>query len=636
MIPLKGKSGPDVTQGLQKMILAINARFPVRVLHTDPGTEFMSGSLSKWLANHGVRVQHSLPTDKKGNGLAERTVGWVKSRIRTLIGSSGLPVHFWPLAARWAAEAHNRSVLNQPKLPAFGQQVLHRVKQPADGVRQIMNRWVVARYACPHSSIPEGHVLVSGEGNLVASRGFRKDTVDPEGLQDLELPILQELEHDLRAQEEAVEGQGDGPSRRLRSKTTVRFVECSEQEDPEALAEGFLASGTYTRKALKEVLSKLPKEAQPHKDRRGLAEDRFVFGAYCHGGLRGLTTDTNRFPLTTRFLNECMRVTLETQGKGVSPTWTALLITRASNVDVHKDFRNEWGSLNHVFAIPGAVELWRAPADGPKPDSVEQPDWRSGLVDDLTEAAVSFNARYPHAVRKHPDWVLVAYTPLGSAKLKEEDWKRLKDYGFKTPPKSNLEPVQVKVVSQSSSSKDPPGKDPDEPENSDSSDFPPPVQGPLEADCQEDSYTPTIGWDVSRGPGDYPRRDLQNGDLFLYLRERFAEHEMDRLLQNGVEEPADLPFLYEEDLLEMGIPLQVVKRIMFGIHPPGTIRPDSPAILGQRTGEVRMYDRSHRQIPWVIQNRTLAHRSPGPPVEGLGVRIAEDDEAVEPGDCLDS
>ena len=49
----------------------------MRILHTDPGTEFMSASLSKWLANHGVRVQHSLPTDKKGNGLAERTVGWV-------------------------------------------------------------------------------------------------------------------------------------------------------------------------------------------------------------------------------------------------------------------------------------------------------------------------------------------------------------------------------------------------------------------------------------------------------------------------------------------------------------------------------------------------------------------------------
>ena len=379
----------------------------------------------------------------------------------------------------------------------------------------------------------------------------------------------------VRFQEEAAEGQGSSPGRRLRSKTAVRFIECSEHDEPEALARECLVKERYTRKALREVLSKLPKEAQTHKDRRGLTEDRFVFGAYCHGGLRGLTTNTKRFPLTTRFLNECMRVTLEAQGEGVSPTWTALLITRTSNVDAHKDFRNEWGSLNHVFAVPGAVELWRAPADGARPDTLEQPDWRSGLVDDLTAAAISFNARYPHAVRKHPDWVLVAYTPLGSAKLKEEDWGKLQTHGFRTP-------VQVKVVSQSSSSHEPPGKEQDEQEESDSSDFPPPVQGPLEADCQEDSYTPTIGWDVTRGPGEYPRRDLQNGDLFVYLRERFAEHELERLLQNGVEEPADLPFLYEKDLLEMGIPLQVVKRLHDGsveIVPAKavcTVKPGSP------------------------------------------------------------
>ncbi|CAE7373674.1 RE1, partial [Symbiodinium necroappetens] len=122
-----------------------------------------------------------------------------------------------------------------------------------------------------------------------------------------------------------------------------------------------------------------------------------------------------------------------------------------------EDFRNEWGSLNHVFAVPGAVELWRN----------------------------------PHAVRKHSDWILVAYTPLGSAKLGEEDWARLRQ----------CHQAQDRVARQ------------------------------------KDSYTTTIGWDVTNGPGDYPR-----------------------LSQHGVEEPSDLPFLYEEDLLEMGIPTQVGAR----------------------------------------------------------------------------
>ncbi|CAE7214926.1 GIP, partial [Symbiodinium sp. CCMP2456] len=54
VIPLKGKSGPEVAEGLQKMILSINTRYPVRILHTDLGTEFISSQLSKWLAGQGV------------------------------------------------------------------------------------------------------------------------------------------------------------------------------------------------------------------------------------------------------------------------------------------------------------------------------------------------------------------------------------------------------------------------------------------------------------------------------------------------------------------------------------------------------------------------------------------------------
>ena len=82
VIPLRGKSGPEVSEALQQMILGIHQKFPMKSVHHDPGTEFASAALSRWLAQHGVRVQHSLPTDKKGNGLSERTVGWIKSRIR--------------------------------------------------------------------------------------------------------------------------------------------------------------------------------------------------------------------------------------------------------------------------------------------------------------------------------------------------------------------------------------------------------------------------------------------------------------------------------------------------------------------------------------------------------------------------
>eukprot|EP00439_Symbiodinium_sp_Y106_P018685 s3226_g2.t1 len=73
-VGLKSKSGADVAAAVQRLILHINQSYPVRVLHCDPGTEFASDRLRAWLAGQAVRLQHTLPTDKRSNGLAERTV----------------------------------------------------------------------------------------------------------------------------------------------------------------------------------------------------------------------------------------------------------------------------------------------------------------------------------------------------------------------------------------------------------------------------------------------------------------------------------------------------------------------------------------------------------------------------------
>ena len=167
VVGLKSKSGPDVTAGLQKLILNISRLFPVKVLHCDPGTEFGSDKLSSWLAQQGVRMQTTVPTDKQANGVAERTVGWMKARARTLLSATSTSPALWPLAMRYAAEAHNRQVLRQPPLPAFGQSVLHKLKRPSGANKELMVRWITATYAAPHLTIPDGHVLISSEGNLV-------------------------------------------------------------------------------------------------------------------------------------------------------------------------------------------------------------------------------------------------------------------------------------------------------------------------------------------------------------------------------------------------------------------------------------------------------------------------------------
>ena len=94
---------------------------------------------------------------------------------------------------------------------------------------------------------------------------------------------------------------------------------------------------------------------------------------------------------------------------------------------------------------------------------------------------------------------------------------------------------------------------------------------------------------------------------------------------------SDLAFLFREDLVEFGIPPQDAQRIMRGVHPLGTVRPDNPNLCSLSTGEVRLIDRQQRQLPWIIQNRTLTQRTPSVPLAGLGVR----DPTLEEEDTYD-
>ena len=132
--------------------------------------------------------------------------------------------------------------------------------------------------------------------------------------------------------------------------------------------------------------------------------------------------------------------------------------------------------------------------------------------------------------------------------------------------------------------------------------------------------TAFVGWDPSGGNAQQePTRNLEEADLYEFLEERQVEGTFNRLRFMGVESPADLWYLYIEDLVELGISLEDAKGIMKGIHPPGTVRPDNPNGISLTTGEVCLFDRDHRQLPRFIQNRTLSHSAPGPPVQGVGI-----------------
>ena len=622
-VGLKSKTGPDVTAGIQQIILRITQRFPLRVLHCDPGTEFTSEALMKWLPGQGVKLQTTIPTDKQGNGLAERVVGWFKSRARTLLAANDLPALYWPVAMRWAAEAHNRAVLLQDPLPAFGQVVLHKLKKPAGGHKELITRWVKTKYGAPHLTVTDGHVLITQEGNLVASRGFRTGAVDAEALKEAQPPPLQEDEAPSEEEELIPDGELPlvPPERRLREKTTIRFVEGDLDEDhPEDLARIGLLDDNFSNEHFRRLVAALEGRELPTADRRGELQGRFVLGAYGHGGQRGVTTLCKSYPKLTLYLNKFLKGHI--QGSEYPAEWATILLVHASDVPIHRDYRNEWNTRNFALCVPGVTELWKGPPhNGRPPDSPPAPDWDSAEVTVLTDEVKSFDPRCYHAVRRSPDWVIVGYSPLGVHKLKEVDRSLLTSCGFSLPTVPGDE-CQVKVVRPNQSKDDehlrPPWERPTQEEN----DGPPPWdQGPLQSDEQPDSNTQLVGWDLSAGATrNSMNADTLPSDLHLFLWQRDIVYLQAELRRLGVEEPEDLIYLYPEDLIEFGLSRWEAERVMFGVHPSGTRRPDNPNNSGLRTGEVRLYDRDNQQIPWVMQNRTLAERCPGPPLPNLGVR----------------
>ncbi|CAE7779988.1 GIP [Symbiodinium sp. CCMP2592] len=630
--PLRTKTGAEVTEAVQQMILRIMQEYPVHNVHHDPGTEFSSTNLQRWLSEKGITVSNSLPTDKKGNGLAERTVGWVKSRVRTLLKGAELPTHWWPLAARWAVHRHNVDVLSLPAPPAFAQPVLHRIKRPADAKKALMERWTEARYGAPHRTIPRGHVLITAAGNLVASKGFKAGTIDPNKLEGLDLPVVQEEEGEdeppLPPPDEPPRSV-ELPSRRMRTKSRVSFVDGAECNEPEVevLAGRFLLDEDYSNDAFRQVAYALQESERPSIDRRGEFESKYVIGAFCHGGKRGVTNLCKKLPRTSRFLNKLLKRRASLDLPEGHNGWSAVMILHATEIGLHKDVRNEWGTRNIVHCIPGEVQL------RVEPSSAKGDRCKGNVAQTycLSSRVTEFDARIPHSVHKQPDWLIVGYTPLGTAKIAVDDIAYLEELGFRfnlqEEPAASIRMVRSVLLNEASDS-------------SSSEDSGPPPLEPItprsdleqSQDEQEDSVTQPVGWDVStNGVRTEPVMNLEETDFYEYLLERGAEGAFQRLTVLGVQEASDLPFLYEEDLLEFGLSPLLARRVMKGIHPAGTVRPDPPNLTALTTGEVQLIDRLQRKIPWIFQNRTLGFRSPGPPVPGLGVK---GEDRLDEGDWI--
>ncbi|CAE7242289.1 GIP, partial [Symbiodinium microadriaticum] len=398
-VPVKSRKGPQILAALQEVVTECNRLgFPVKIAHTDRAKELMSKATVEWLQSKLIQPSFTQGDDPQSNGLAERLVGWVKARARLHLAASGLGVEQWPAAMSFAcAEHRNRMLQVDTKLPRFGQKVVFKSKHPTGRSKRPFIRWEHAVYLCPTPRTEGGHVLQRAlSGAYLVAKNVRciENLVDPEAELGDETVVEVDAPDELpRASED---GQPSAPSRRITGKRAVRAISLPA----ETTARDFLRNGWFTPDHCGRLLEMAfgGTEAISRRTHRGPMELAVVLGAYGHGGLHGVTRASRVYPEVCRYLNEYLRRNLP---PGQShPQWSALTVVVAPEVAVHRDVRNEPGSVNYVTQvttrsmwIEGATEagLEQMCAD-------EKGIERKGYWMPLTQVTSTFDPKQRHSV----------------------------------------------------------------------------------------------------------------------------------------------------------------------------------------------------------------------------------------------
>ena len=451
VVPMKGRKGSQIQPALQEVITECHRLgFPVKSAHTDRAREAVSKGTTDWLQSQLIQPSFTQGDDPKANGLAERLVGWVKTRARLHLSASGLGLEHWPTAMALACAEHRHRILQLPgRVHQYGQRVVFKSKHATGESKKPFLRWEYGTYLCPCPRTDKGHILLrESSGGYLVARNVKpmQDLVDPERefQEDLVLEAQVEEEPSIEAPQ---------VSRRVTGKRAVRVVTRTSEQ----LARSLMESKDFSAEACGRLLTAAFGDAVIHSRRthRGPVDFSIVLGAYGHGGLRGITRATQIHPQVCRYLNQYLR-----QGAQLfegDPQWSALTVVQADEVRAHKDSRNEPGTCNYLAALSDR-SLWvskQAEALVRGSTKVEEEkslcDAQGGSEEGVAYQAgakiLSFDPKHRHALGPATNWVVAGYSPLGTRRLPAEALERLKDLGFDPPlDATHTTPRVCKVV----------------------------------------------------------------------------------------------------------------------------------------------------------------------------------------------
>ena len=229
----------------------------------------------------------------------------------------------------------------------------------------------------------------------------------------------------------------------LKSSATGRSATpCSEE-----LAKSLRESGDFSHgscyKLLKSVRFKASKNKRSIITNDSKSPDSeaeyVVLGAFCHGGMQGITSRSHQNKELSKYLN---RYLTRHGAKGPS---TSICINHGSSIRMHKDSHNHREYQNNTLCLGdhSGGELWvHDPEADPKSkryhcakakDGTKLP----GKLHVTKHRILTFNPKTYHAVRpwKGDRWSITSYVNRAVHKLDSEQLAQLKEYGFHVPSK---------------------------------------------------------------------------------------------------------------------------------------------------------------------------------------------------------
>ena len=425
-VPMRTRTSKEVRARIQQIYLQLRQHgLPLVRIHSDRGRELMVPETRTWMADRDILATTGESQQPQQDGRAESLVRTIKTRIKVLLRTAGLPMTCWPLAAEFSARRQRDLALGDKtdeRIP-FGAPVHVKHKRFGEGGKyDLAERWRSGSFVGYSGDVRGGRVVRHDDGTFTTSVHIKPYLIDSDDL----------------VQHGPFEMEVEDPVRRVRGKSRIAQMTLNPDNAVDRKARDLMEAERYSLGDLVELWEVLRDRAKPTTRTTQGQGLQWLVGQYTHGGQCGVTLDSDKYPVATTYIVQAYKELTGFQD------FTSLLITDNVGMSIHRDVHNCAGRDNVLLPLlpcdeGGGVWMECEPMDYDITNEWRQlpkGDWRRGRVEELQPGVpIRINPRMFHETEP---WVgrrlvITAYTPR-TTKMKQPTFDHLKDLGFNPPP----------------------------------------------------------------------------------------------------------------------------------------------------------------------------------------------------------